>query len=160
MIKLMVLASISHNSLQLIFLFSTLSQRIHWPCFARETALPLLAVSSCRRTFSTTSFRCSDVEALCQVGSLAARPKPPLPCSTCPTTSLCPRADVACCTASHGVHFCPVRRGGTALLMVWSLESFSVITSLTHIVGCQATSSHTMEWFAPSSPQLLLGPQW
>lgn len=45
--------------------------------------------------------------------------------------SLCLRADVACCTALDGVHFRPVIRGGAALLMVWSLEYFKVIWSLT-----------------------------
>ena len=40
---------------------------------------------------------------------------------------LCIRADVACCTTSDDVHFRPVNRGGAALLMVWSLESFKVI---------------------------------
>ncbi len=129
--KLMLLASISQSSLQLSFLLSRPSHLIHCPCLTRETAFALLSASSWRRTSSTTIFLLSDVEALRQVGLLAVRPKPPLPNWTCPTMSLCLRADVACCTASDGVHFRPVNRSGTALLMVWSLESFKVIWSLT-----------------------------
>ena len=45
-----------------------------------------------------------------QVGLLAIRQKPPLPCWTHPTMSLCLRADVAYCTVSDGVHFQPVVR--------------------------------------------------
>ncbi len=131
MMKLMLLVSISQSSLQLSFRLSRPSRLIHCPCLGREIALALLSVSSCRRTSSTTIFLFSDVEALCQVGLLAVRPKPPLPNWTWPTMSLFLRADVACCTVSDGVHFHPVNRGGTALLMVWSLESFKVIWSLT-----------------------------
>ncbi len=129
--KLMLLASISQSSLQLSFLLSRPSHLIHCPCLTRETAFALLSASSWRRTSSTTIFLLSDVEALRQVGLLAVRPKSPLPNWTCPTMSLCLRADVACCTASDGVHFRPVNRSGTALLMIWSLESFKVIWSLT-----------------------------
>src|SRR4029434_8662608 len=107
MMKLMLLASICQSSLQLILLLSRPSHRVHCPCLARETAFALLAVSSCLRTCSTTSFLRSDVVALLNVGLLAARPKPPLPCWIFPTMSWCLRADVACCTALDDVHFRP-----------------------------------------------------
>lgn len=122
MIKLILVAAI-YSCLQLIFLLSTHSQRIHWPCLARGTAFALLTASSCQRTSSTSVLQ-SDVVAFHQVCSFAFRPKP-LTCWICPTMSLSFRADVACCTASDGVHFRPVTRGGAAALMVLCLESFS-----------------------------------
>ena len=129
--KLILLASISQRSLQPSFLFSRPSHLIHCPCLTSETAFAVLSASSWRRTSSTTIFLLSDVVALRQVGLLVVRPKPPLPIWTCPTMSLCLRAAVACRTASDGVHFRPVDRGGAVDLMVWSLESVSVIWSLT-----------------------------
>lgn len=44
--------------------------------------------------------------------------------------SLCPNADLACCTASDGVHFRPVDKGSAALLMTWSLESSGDLLAL------------------------------
>lgn len=101
------------------------------PLLSRGINLVLFADCSWWRSSSTTIFLRSVVVTLCQVGSLASSPKPPLPCWTCPMMSLCLGADVAWCTASDGVHFRPVDRGSAAFFWwpdLWSpsnhLESY------------------------------------
>lgn len=129
--KLILLASISHMSFQLIFLFSTLSHLIHWPCLACDTALAHLLNSSYRRTSAATNFRRSSDDALFQQGRFPPSPKPLLPCWICPTMSPWWRADFACCVAFLAVHFFPVARVGAAARMTVSLDSARVISSLT-----------------------------
>src|SRR4029434_2831505 len=111
MMKLMLLASICQSSLQLIFLLSRPSHRVHCPCLARETAFALLSLYSCLRTSSTTSFLRSYVVALWNVGLLAARPKPPLLCWIFPTgngANILPKKEeagttiVSKCKYNHG----------------------------------------------------------
>lgn len=73
------------------------------------------------------------------------RPKPPLPSWVCPIMSWCLRADLACSTASDGVHFRPVSTGGAALLTVWSFESCSVICILTETCDGQLQDPFAVE---------------
>lgn len=89
--KLILVASISQISFQVIFLFSTLSHCIHCPCLASEIAFVILFAFFCLCNSSTTSFLCSEIMAVHQVGPLVAWPKPSLSF----WTSLCFSADVS-----------------------------------------------------------------
>lgn len=80
--------SILHKSLQLVFLFSTLSHCVHCPCFVRKTFLAHLGSP---RISSTFNFRCSGVFAEFQEGCLGVTP---FSCWTIPTMSACLRADI------------------------------------------------------------------
>ena len=147
--KLILLASISHMSFQLMVRFSTLSHLIHWPCFICDTALAHLLDSSCRRTSATTIFRRSREAAWLQQGRFSPSPKPPLPCWTWPTMSLWWRADFACCTAFLAVHFLPVARVGAAARTAVSFDSVRVISSLALV---HLNSSVRLERGSWSSP--------
>ena len=76
-INLILLASMLHRSLHLIFFFSTPSQFTHCPCFSCDTALVQLTVSSCLCISSTTIFLFSPAEALPHEGLPVSLPKPP-----------------------------------------------------------------------------------
>ncbi len=107
MVKLNILDSVFHSSLQVIFLLSTPSHLIQRPCLAWDTALAHLSASSWWRTSSTTRRRRSAGVAFCYVGVVAPSPRPPLPCWTWSTMSRCLRADFACATATPGLHLLP-----------------------------------------------------
>lgn len=116
MIKQILFSSIFHNSLY--WSFSS-------PCFRKRDCL-----CPSHNLFMSTHLldHQSDVAAFRQVGKLAFRPKPHLPCWTCPTMSLCFRADVACWIALDGVYFHPVTRGSAIILMVLCPWVFTVLT--------------------------------
>ncbi len=130
MVKLNILDSVFHSSLQVIFLLSTHSHLIQRPCLAWDTALAHLSASSWWCTSSTTRRRRSAGVAFCHVGVVAPSPRPPLPCWTWPTMSRCLRVDFACATATPGLHLLPVAKAGAAPLTKGSRDSVRVISSL------------------------------
>ena len=81
---------------------------IHLTCWAWETALTHLAVSSWWCTSSTTRCRRSIGVAFCHHGVVAPRPKPCQPCWMSSMISPCLRAALASVTAAVGFHLFPV----------------------------------------------------
>lgn len=109
MMKLILLASISHSSLQLIFFLSKTFHCIHFPCLARDSFY------TSENLFLMPHLLKHQLSPLCT--SVFGRLVPIISgqsllfsAGLAPTISLCLRVDIACCTALDGVHFCPVNR--------------------------------------------------
>lgn len=80
-VKLSMLDSPFHTSLQVIFLLTTPSHFIYWPSLTWDTALTHLPASSWCPTSSITRRQCSNAVAFCHVDDVAPSPWPPLPVS-------------------------------------------------------------------------------
>ncbi len=127
MVKLNILDSMFHSSLQVIFppLYTFLSHTAALLGLGHRSGTSVS--SSWWHTSSTTRRQRSAGVAFCHMGVVAPSPRPPLPCWTWPTIL---RVDFACATATPGLHLLPVAKLGAAPLTKGSRDSVRVISSL------------------------------